>query len=110
MKRWGLFLGCILMMMGMGAEAPAAQQGHLWRFVEQEEGRGTEEQELGKIRLGEERFLIFYREAATGRRRVILTGQRDGMIETGLVERIQAEGLRCWERWTKEHETGHPFQ
>lgn len=110
MKRLGSLLGCILMMAGMGAEAPAVQQGHLWRFVKQEEEIGTEEKELGKIRLGEERFLIFYREAATGRRQVILTGQRDGMIEAGLVERIQAEGLRCWERWTEENETGHPFQ
>ncbi len=108
MKRLGLLWGCILLTAGTGAKVAAAQQGQLWPFVRQEEGVGAEEKELGRIQLGEERFLIFYREAATDRRRVILTGQ-EGMIETCLVERIQAEGLRCWGKWVKEEEVGRPF-
>jgi len=88
---------------GAGTEVPAAQQGYLWQFVRQEEGPGRKKRNWERSR-GRSGFRFLQ-----GNGEGPQAGDPDrakSMIETGLVERIQAEGLRCRENGQKSTRRG----
>ena len=92
------------MLLGAGEKAQAAQweQGHLWHFA-QKEKRAVAGKEMGRKQLGAERYLLFYIEEGTNRKKVILTADKGcggwSVLSERLPERIREEGLRQWERW-----------